>query len=139
MAFASLSLTLLALLGSVPTASAAPDVGYLELFVTHNRTVPLTCTPGTFPAALDGTFLLPSLGQFENAGKSFQGLLDGYVCGRGARVNLKRPVRPRKPEKARVHCCLKRRVCVWLGWFNVWPELLGYMRRAWLPQIIANA
>ena len=93
MAVASLSLTLLAILGSVPTASAAPDVGYLEMFKTHNRTVPLTCTPGTFPAALDGTFLLPSLGQFENAGKSFQGLLDGYVCGRGARVNLKRPVK----------------------------------------------
>ncbi len=58
---------------------APPDQGYLELFVTHNVSTPRTCSPvPDLPAHLDGTFLIPTLGQFEMGGEAFQGLLDGF-------------------------------------------------------------
>lgn len=59
---------------------AASDVGWDELYVTHNVSFPETCFPleSSTPSSLQGTFLLPSLGQFEMAGQSFQGLLDPY-------------------------------------------------------------
>lgn len=57
--------------------SGNPDIGYDELYVTHNSTVPVTCSTASLPSSLVGTFILPSLGQFEMV-EEFQGLLDGY-------------------------------------------------------------
>lgn len=66
--------------------AASQDLGFAELFTTHNASVDEVCID--FPAAsyLEGTFVLPSLGQFEMADETFTGLLDGF--GKLARFTL---------------------------------------------------
>ena len=54
------------------------DIGYDQLFVTHNESFSQVCQDSNFPKYIKGTFIIPSLGQFEKGGVTFQGLLDGY-------------------------------------------------------------
>ena len=57
------------------------DQGYLDLFETHNETWEETCwdTGGaSIPSYVNGTFIIPALGQFEMGGYAFEGLLDPF-------------------------------------------------------------
>jgi len=70
----SLSWLLLALAAAV----SARDIGYTELFTSHNLSVDY-CIEQPVPNLLHGSsFIIPSLGQFEMGNTSFRGLLDGF-------------------------------------------------------------
>jgi carotenoid cleavage dioxygenase-like enzyme len=57
---------------------AGKDPGYIELFTTHNASMDVGCIEFASPEWLTGTFVLPSLGQFEMKEERFTGLLDGF-------------------------------------------------------------
>jgi len=61
--------------------TSSEPAGFNELYSTHNESVPGTCSPlqeGAIPPYIDGTFIIPSLGQFEMGKTKFNGLLDGF-------------------------------------------------------------
>ena len=70
---------------SIATTAAAVhvgvDVGYELLFSTHNETWKETCydiSSSKVPSYVKGTFIMPSLGQFELGGYAFEGLFDPF-------------------------------------------------------------
>ena len=60
------------------TVYAGEDPGFVELFATHNASMDVGCIEFSSPEWLTGTFVLPSLGQFEMKEEKFTGLLDGF-------------------------------------------------------------
>ena len=67
-------------------AASSQDLGFAELFTTHNASIDEVCIAFSAPSYLQGTFVLPSLGQFEMAQEKFTGLLDGF--GKLARFTI---------------------------------------------------
>ena len=68
---------------AVSTAGVGSEtrVGFNLLYSTHNETWDETChdiSSAKVPAYVKGTFLLPSLGQFELGGYSFEGIFDPF-------------------------------------------------------------
>ena len=63
---------------SLAAAVSARDIGYTELFTSHNMSVDY-CIEQPVPNLLHGSsFIIPSLGQFEMGNTSFRGLLGGF-------------------------------------------------------------
>merc|ERR1711907_371266 len=58
---------------------AAEDIGYEELFEDSIKPVPWTCWDNAgLPSWLNGSFIIPSVGQFSFGGRKFKGTLDGF-------------------------------------------------------------
>ena len=73
-----LSYIYIVFLSIVHNVYAGKDPGYIELFTTHNASMDVGCIEFASPEWLTGTFVLPSLGQFEMKEERFTGLLDGF-------------------------------------------------------------
>lgn len=65
--------------------SIEPDAGYENLFVSANATIERNCisisstsSTSALPAYLQGSFLIPTVAQFEMGGQRLEGVLDGF-------------------------------------------------------------
>ena len=75
----TLAALLLGIVGAVPVP-AGTDLGYEQLFITNNEAVfGFVSEPGTLPLELvGGSYIIPSLGQFEMGDQKLQGLYDAF-------------------------------------------------------------
>jgi len=70
---------LLAFTGAV-SSSTSDDVGYERMFETWSNEVDATCydVDTNLPAWLNGSWILPTVGQFELGGRAFTSILDAF-------------------------------------------------------------
>ena len=65
-------------LAALPLAVAHSDVGFENLFVSNAAEIERTCQSMSVPSYVRGSFILPSVSEFEVGEQKFVGLLDGF-------------------------------------------------------------
>ena len=69
----------LAAIAALASAAGRADEGYENLFLSFANEVPRVCVPcPSCPRFLQGSFVLPSVAQFELGAQVFTGMLDGF-------------------------------------------------------------